>query len=835
MVWAIVAAVVAVVSAGVSYTQAKRAQEEAEKSQRDAQAILVNREGTTEQIPVVYGIRRTGGVRVFANTRNVSGERQNETLDVVLVLAEGEVESITELHVAGAPLIGSKYSSFTTWRAYTGTDSQTADTTLIADSGGNWTSEHKLSGFAYVVVTMRMPDDAEKNPWGGGIPEITALVKGRKIYDPRDGGTRWSDNPALCLRDYLTNERFGKGLPGSAINDNLFIAAANHLDQTEILVSGSFGEKPYVCNAVLPTDAKIIDNVKDILLGCKGFLPYSNGQYGLVVDKAESVSYAFTKDNILPGIQVKGVDKDSKFNQVVVSFANPYMDYQSDQVVYPEVGSADDITWLSEDDDERLKEEIDAVTITSRAAAYNLAKTILLRARNNIQVSFNSTSEALQLSVGDVITVTHDSLGWTNYPFKIENLTLNVDGTCSVGCREYTSAAYGFDTIANDPTFPESNLPDTFNPAAPTVLQASESGSIGADGALVPALTVSWVAALDAFVTGYELQWRKTTDTPYSSVNVTGFQYVLTGIAIGDNYDIRVRSINSFGSSSDWVSITSGLLAGDQTAPGLPTSIAATAGPKSIVLTWTNPSDSDFSNTKIYRSGTVDGTYEAIASIGGGFGLVASYNDGALSDSSAYFYKLSSVDYSGNESAQSSIVTATTDAPAASPRVTSGYVYYELSSANAPATPSATSYDFATGALSGLTANWDQDPITIDGSDAKYWATSYVVAETTFGGSQNITFSAPFTSYNFDGLVTFTNLNDELANASSTEITTINGGLLKTGTIDVGLVNITGTAGASGLDVKSAATGQRMEISSSVIKVYDSNGTLRIQLGNLGA
>jgi hypothetical protein len=154
-----------------------------------------------------------------------------------------------------------------------------------------------------------------------------------------------------------------------------------------------------------------------------------------------------------------------------------------------------------------------------------------------------------------------------------------------------------------------------------------------------------------------------------------------------------------------------------------------------------------------------------------------------------------------------------------------------VSSANAPSTPSATSYNYDTAAFAGLTTNWQKNPPTINGADGKFWASSFTITEASFGGAQTITFSAPFASTQFDGLVTFTNLNTELANESSTEITTINGGLLKTGTIDVNKVNIAGTASA-GISIKSAASGSRMEIDSDVIKIYDGT-TLRVQLGNL--
>jgi hypothetical protein len=171
------------------------------------------------------------------------------------------------------------------------------------------------------------------------------------------------------------------------------------------------------------------------------------------------------------------------------------------------------------------------------------------------------------------------------------------------------------------------------------------------------------------------------------------------------------------------------------------------------------------------------------------------------------------------------------DPGAAGPRNADGYLYYSVSQALAPASPSATSYNFVTGSFGGLTANWSTTPPTNTGGDAKYWATYWHVTEATFGGTQSRTFNTPFNSVQFDGLVTFTNLNSELSNASSTEITTINGGLVKTGTLDVSVVNISGTT-QSGFNLQSAASGSRMVLTNDTIEIYDGS-TLRVKLGNL--
>jgi hypothetical protein len=659
MSWGIVALwVITILSAGVSYAQARSAQKEARKQARQsaqqAQAALLNRKGTIEQIPVVYGTRRVGGVRVFARSGEGGADQPNDVLYLALVFCEGEVESVTDIYFDGEPLSGSKYIPYVTYWTYTGSPTQTADPTLIAASGGDWTTDHKLSGLAYIVLKLTMSGNPEKNPWAG-VPDITALIKGKKVYDPRTLTTAWSDNPALCIRDYLTNNLYGKGLDTSAINDTLFGDAADELDTTEVLVTGDIPEKPYRCDAVLDTDEKLIDNIQSLLTGCRGFLPYSNGQYALVVDVAGASVLSITEDTLIGEISVEGEDKASKYNQVVVTFPNPLMDYQADDAFYPTPGDATDVSWLATDG-ERLKYNFETTTLTSKSAATNLAKIIALRSRDNLKLAFNTTSEAANLIVGDVVDITLGSTGWVSKLFKVETVALNSDGSIGLSLREYVPGAYAYQTIAEDPNYPTSTLPDAFNVVAPTNLQVTESTQIGNDGSLVPALAVNWTASTDAFVSYYEVQWKLTTDSNYNSINVNSTDYLITGAYVGNDYDIRVRAVNGISSKSSWLGGTSGALVGDTTAPALPTTLLATASLNEIILTWVNPTDYDFSHVEIYENGSNDfGTSTQIAVSSGDFFVRSGLGYGV-----ARYYWFKSVDYSGNISTQSAAVSATT-------------------------------------------------------------------------------------------------------------------------------------------------------------------------------
>lgn len=121
------------------------------------------------------------------------------------------------------------------------------------------------------------------------------------------------------------------------------------------------------------------------------------------------------------------------------------------------------------------------------------------------------------------------------------------------------------------------------------------------------------------------------------------------------------------------------------------------------------------------------------------------------------------------------------------PRGQSGYVYYTLESSTAPTpTPTATAFNFDTGAFTGLSADWattySMPSPTATTTNEKYWSSRYVVTEATYGGTQTITFSAPFVHTNFDGLVTFTNLNNG-TDGTGAGTTFIDGGVIKTNTV----------------------------------------------------
>jgi hypothetical protein len=200
---------------------------------------------TTQRI--VYGEVRASGPLVFAHSRPIDGNSDKlDILHLVIVLAAHEIESIGDMifNDEVVTLDGNGEATlepykedgtvYATVKKHLGSTDQEADADLVANTGGKWTNAHRLRGLAYVHVKLRYNEKA----YSSGIPNISAIVKGRKVYDPRTQTYAWSDNAALCILDYLLSD-FGLGASINEIDVNSFIAAANTCDEDVPTLTGT--------------------------------------------------------------------------------------------------------------------------------------------------------------------------------------------------------------------------------------------------------------------------------------------------------------------------------------------------------------------------------------------------------------------------------------------------------------------------------------------------------------------------------------------------------------------------------------------------------------------
>jgi len=638
-----VLAAVFVASAAVSYIATRQAMKKAKEAADRVAGVLINKESNVEPIPVIYGERRVGGTRVFISTRDALYGDPNEYLYIALVLCEGEINSVSNIKLDDTPITDARFSGLVTYNVHLGTDDQTYDT-LLAEADTNWGTNHRLRGVAYIAMRLKWSQEAFS-----GVPDITCVVQGRKVFDPRTSTTAYSNNPALCLYDYLTNTRYGKGLPSSAIDTASFQTAANDCDQSATFYSGGTSSKLFQCNYVLDTGSNIFDNVQKMLLSCRGFLPYTQGQYSLRIDKSASSLFTFDTDTIIGGINIKGETKEEKFNRVIVRFPNAQVDYQPDQAIWPDAGSQEETDYLAEDNGTLLVDTVEMETVTNYYIARDFARILLLRSRNAMRVGIKTSSEAIRYQVGDVVSIEHPTPGWTGAsikPFQIEEITLNYDGTCNLTLLEYDATVYPYDSSAQEVTYPDTNLPDPFTVGAPSNLVATGAAIDQNDGTYISGIDVSWDASTDSFVNNYELSWTPSGGST-TAIITGGTSYQITNLDASTTYDISLRAINSIGARSAAVTANGVSPAVDTTAPAAPTGISVAGGFQKIVLEWTNPADADFYYVEIKANSTND--EPSATSIGRTSGTQF-IHDGFSGQITRYYW-LRSVDRSTNASA----------------------------------------------------------------------------------------------------------------------------------------------------------------------------------------
>ena len=554
------------------------------------EGVLVNKQSNIAAIPVIYGQRKVGGTRVFIG----SSGTDNIYLYMVLALSEGEIHSIGDVYINDILSTDSKYSGLLTINKYTGTNGQAADSTLVNANIG-WTSAHKLSGVAYLAIRFKWDQDAF-----GSIPIVHAVVQGKKVYDSRTGATATvanSSNPALCLRDYLTNSRYGKGLATGFIDDTLFNAAANKCDALITPYLGGGQQKIFTCNSVINTGQSLINNVKVILSSMRGIMPYSQGKYGLVIEDQGSATFAFDESHIIGGISIRSESKKTKFNRIVATFPDPLSNWQLNQIEYPIAGSAEEAEYLLEDGGIELVKNMDLPCTTNIYSAQDIAEIGLKRSRNALTVTFNSTSEALNCSVAEIVTVTHSTPGWSAKPFRLQKLTLNSDGTVAVSLVEHQDSIYPWSVKTEADNVPDTNLPDPFLVASPLPTGISEELYITVNSKGTQSRAIfSWAAPNDAFVVNYEAEYKANGASIYTFITTTSALKANVDDIPPGQYDFRARSINSLGAKSEWAYLNNKTISGLTAVPGDVNNFSIRALDGQCHLTWSRITDLDVIN-----------------------------------------------------------------------------------------------------------------------------------------------------------------------------------------------------------------------------------------------
>ena len=307
------------------------------------------------------------------------------------------------------------------------------------------------------------------------------------IFNGVMGAAVYTNCPAMCLLDLLTNTRYGLGDHVTDSNLDLFsFVAASKFANEEVDDGTGSGAKEarFSCNVNIQSPKEAFAAIND-LAGVMRCMPiWSAGSITISQDKPTTSSYLFNLANVSEGgFAYQGSSLKQRHSVISVSYFN--MD--SKEVDFEVVEDATAISKLG-----TIVKQVKAFACTSRNQAARLGRAILFAEQNESEtVTFSTSIDAgIVVRPGSVIeindpvragarrggrvvaatttTITIDALEQTGLPVLNDNPTISVilsDGTVEVGSiSDFTDAVL----TVNSVTKPDGTTASAFT-SAPNV------------------------------------------------------------------------------------------------------------------------------------------------------------------------------------------------------------------------------------------------------------------------------------------------------------------------------------------------------------------------------
>jgi hypothetical protein len=534
---------------------------------------------------VIYGSMRVGGVITFIA---VSGTN-NEYLHFVLTLAGHEVDSINEMYFDGVQVpiaINGGGATDGGWHPTSGqflhhvlvekhlgdpSDTSQPFPLLAADLPSSWTSSHLQRGCAKVHVRVKWSADVFPN---GAPSSIAFKINGKKVFDPRTSTTAFSNNTALCLRDFLVDSNVGMGVDPATIDDASVIAAANVCDEAMVLREGGTQAR-YTCDGAFDTSIQRGQVIASIVSSMSGVVVPPGDSWQMYPGAYRDPVLEITDDDLRGPIKMDTrPSRRDLANAIKGTYMSPDNNWQMSD--FPPYKSAD---YVTEDGGETIFGDITLDFCTDGVRAQRLAKISLEKTRRLAPLVLACKLKAFKACPGDTISFTHSRFGFSAKTYMVTNSALVVDNVGGGGNNNSVGAALGVDmalvavdplVYAWDPDVDEGTVEAVTVPPLPasasvqpvtglTLLSDITTSIVRLDGIAHSQIKVTWTPPVDQMVlSGGSIEvWIKQTSDPDSAYILDGraagdasVYYVADNITDGIDYTVKLVAVNSHGAHS---------------------------------------------------------------------------------------------------------------------------------------------------------------------------------------------------------------------------------------------------------------------------------------------
>lgn len=486
-------------------------------------------------------------------------------------LAATAIVSGTSVTISGGPVDG-EYRVFYQYqdtsspavrvRKYLGAPGQDLYPDLVATVGGgtDLTSADEFQGMAALLVTMEYSQDA----FPTGVPQISAVMRGALVNDPRSGTTAWTENPALIARDWLLYAH-GGALQSADLVEAAFTAAANACDVSTAFpaASGTQTRPLYEAGIVIPLDdSSPPDEVlSEIVEAMAGQWCWSAGRVTVRAGVYRAPVVEITEDWVTSAADITVVGQTATAD--LVNVMRPTISDAAQGYVVVPVAEVRSSAFITLDGDVEWPRELTLGAVTRAVHAQHVCGVLMRETRDGLTCTLPCNLRAYQLEVFDVVELTLPTFGWSGKLFEVLGWQFSLPGGVLLTLRELAAANYSVDTALDEMTSAaNTGLPNPSSVPQVEGVALSSGTSTLVDGTLVTRLQVTWDAVASAAVRqsgAIEVQYAKAIGTLgnedwLAAAPAPGYATTATiyGLQAGVHYLVRVRARNTLGVVGAW-------------------------------------------------------------------------------------------------------------------------------------------------------------------------------------------------------------------------------------------------------------------------------------------
>lgn len=583
-------------SLGISYLRSLLAPKQ--NPQQPSIVRIVNTRQPISYFEFAYGVVRKGGPIAFWKAKG--GRRYYDVLlaahEINRIVTHQFDERQVEINEDGwaySPPYGNGSPTHDGWQhakvePYLGAPGQSAPAHLAANFP-QITAAHNFDGLAHVALSVRnVAQEAFSQMYPTGRePVYTAVLEGKKVYDPRDptqdanepSTHKFSSNAALIIADWCVSP---DGL-GKAVDWDAVAIEADAADVVVLDRSGNPQPKWRLAGTYTANDPR--DQVRaNMCVACDAFtFENADGSVGFNVGRWIEPTVTFSDSDILSIRISEGQDGPNVANAMVVEYTEAEYGYR-EAAAAPYVIAAPAETYT--------EDSLSTYWVPNHLQAVMIEKRLLKASRAKYKISMQLKYEGRRLRGQRTFNLAFTEGGIT-HAFEVDKFTRGDDGiTWQVDAHSVEPADFEFNAVVEEPLKParigfevDDSLPAPQNVSA-SVVHVAGSVAIRVEFDPLPR---------DSLMS--QMRYRKVGGG-WTTISVPIGQYHQNIVGVEDNatYDIQVRSITATGNASKWVPNSGG----NEDMPTLSINVVADPTPPVALVT----------------PGAVDGTGQFSANFG---------------------------------------------------------------------------------------------------------------------------------------------------------------------------------------------------------------------------